>query len=335
MSKSIILNNFNTLFKRKTQIFNLNRIENKIFKSNFIINLSNSLKVNNVNFNSGSPSITRVLNSNGDSEYLINFRMLNYDIISGAYKPNVKINGKNIFISLNKIVKLNDKLEIMDENKIIIPPVFKYLTTHLYNNSIIGIEDMRIFNYNNKTMIIGTSQDKNGKSNIVSGEYNYENNKLVNINFIENTFNKQNVEKNWVYFTNKNNELKIIYKWFPLQICQIKNNKLYLDSSINLPKYFENARGSTCGFKYNGNNWFIVHLNENGNYYHFFAVFDINMNLIKYSQKFKFEGYKIEFCIGLEFKDDDMIVCYSLNDTISKMAIYKPSRLNELNWYYN
>jgi hypothetical protein len=184
-------------------------------------------------------------------------------------------------------------------------------------------------------MIIGTAQNKDGKSNIVSGEYDYEKNILVNINFIENTFNKQNVEKNWVYFIDKNNELKIIYKWFPLQICEIKNNNLYLVSSINLPKYFENARGSTCGVKYNGNNWFIVHLNENGNYYHFFAIFDTNMNLIKYSQKFKFEGYIIEFCIGLQFKNNNIIICYSLNDTISKMAIYKPFRLNELNWYTN
>lgn len=329
--KSTLKSNFSSVSKNNTIKTDLH----KLFKSKVIFNLSNLIDVYGIRFKSGSFSLTKFEDKNGETGYILNFRMLNYSIINNSYMPNIKINKNNIFISLNKITKLDNNLKIINENKIIIPPALKDLSKGLNNTNktIFGIEDMRIFNFNGKMMIIGTSQDFNGKSNIISGEYDYETNNLSNISFIENTFNKQNVEKNWVYFINDNNELNIIYKWFPLQICEIKNNKLYLLKNITLPNYFLNARGSTCCVKHDNKNWFIVHFNEEGNYYHFFAVFDLKMNLIKYSEKFKFEGHIIEFCIGFEFKDDNMIIGYSLNDTISKMAIYRPSRLNDLKWY--
>jgi len=306
-----------------------------IFKSRRIINLSHKIKIYGIDFYSGSFSITQINNNINECEYLLNFRMINYEIINNCYKANVMINTNKIFISVNQMIKFDKNFKIIDENKIIIPPLLKNISKgiNVYNKNIIGIEDMRIFNFNNEIKIIGTAEDTNNKSNIVSGNYDYITNTLSNINFIENTFNNQEVEKNWVYFLNDIDQLNIIYKWYPLQICSMDNNKLILLKNIDMPIYFKNIRGSTCGLKYNNQNWFIVHLNEEGYYYHLFVVFDMKMKLIKYSNKFKFEGYRIEFCIGFTiFDSNNLIICYSLDDTISKLAIYDIKRLNELKW---
>jgi len=312
--------------KKNKKIIKNYKKQNYIFKSKRISNLSNSINIYGLKFNSGSFSITKIYNDDNEKEFLLNFRMSNCKIVN--------INNQDILISLNKIVKIDKNLKVINENKILIPSLLEKITNSIntYNKNIIGIEDMRIFNFNDIIKIIGTAQDTDRKTKIISGDYDYETNKLTNINYIENTFNIQEVEKNWVYFINDKDELNIIYKWYPLQVCNIVENKLFLLKNINMPKYFINARGSTCGVKYNNQNWFIVHFNEEGDYYHFFAVFDLEMKLIKYSNKFKFEGNRIEFCIGFTIDYNDIIICYSLNDEISKYALYDISRLNGLLW---
>jgi hypothetical protein len=159
---------------------------------------------------------------------------------------------------------------------------------------------------------------------------------LQNINFIKPSFNYQEVEKNWVYF-DSHGKLQIIYKWYPLQICEIdENNKnLNLIKEIDMPPFFKNARGSTCGLHYNDEIWFISHFNLNGYYSHFFVVFDKNMNLKKFSENFYFEGYKIEFCIGFCVDDNEnFIIPYSINDSNTTIGIYDRSTINNLKWRY-
>ena len=183
------------------------------------------------------------------------------------------------------------------------------------------MEDARIFKYKNTIKIIGTTGNKNNMSCITTGDYDYRTNKLSNMRVVTPVFNKQQVEKNWAFFE-QDEKLKIIYKWYPLQICEIIDNKLHLLEKKPMPIFFENARGSSCGIHYNDKIWFIVHFNESRSYYHFFAVFDLNMNLIKYSEKFKFENQQIEFCIGLAEREDKFLIAYSTNDTVSKLGVY-------------
>lgn len=313
--------------------------EDFIFKSKRIFNLSMNYDIKNVIFTSGSFSITKSEETSEDT-FLLNFRLhknvaLNKKIVMSKknkfYNKNPHL---NVNVSLNYFVKLNSNFTIIDENKILIPSSINEIiySINRYNKYIIGIEDMKIFNFNGIIKIIGTSQNNNKQVKGIIGDYNYNENKIENVKYINVLFNKQKVEKNWVYFKNSNNELKIIYKWFPLQICSVIKNNLILTRQIIMPDFFKNARGSTCGIYLNNEIWFICHSNENGNYYHFFSVFDTFMNLKKYSNKFKFEGCVVEFCIGFEIKNANLIICYSLNDTVSKLALYDVSRLNELKW---
>ena len=124
----------------------------------------------------------------------------------------------------------------------------------------------------------------------------------------------------------------MIYSWFPLKICKVNKitYNLELVEERIMPSIFKNARGSSCGSTYKdkfGNDevWFVVHLvsyEKPRYYYHMLAVFDINMNLLRYSAPFKFEGDCIEYCIGLLVEDERVIIPYSTMDRTSKVAVY-------------
>lgn len=176
-------------------------------------------------------------------------------------------------------------------------------------------------------------------------------------NIDEKTYNlKQNIislvpavgmlhEKNWS-FVNYKNELCIVYKWFPLQIGKINyvTNKLKIIKNKYTPDYFKNARGSTPGFTKDKEIWFVLHKTQTGkpddqnnqcyNYGHFFAIFDLDMNLLRYSELFKFGDCKVEYCIGLIIKEKEVILSYSLLDTKSFISVYDIDHINnKIKWY--
>jgi len=306
-----------------------------ILISDKIINLSYKFKIFNTEFNSGSFSI--IPYSKG---YLINLRCINYKKTNSKFLINT-FNNYN-YITINKFIKLDLYFNKIDENKLCIPKLLPYIIkkknkNNKKNKKILGIEDMRMFVYNNKIKIIGSSE-LNNKLYIITGEYDYLNNKLLNMNYIKPTFNYQSIEKNWVYFIHNNN-LQIIYKWYPLQICKLNLNKNKFIKDLNLIKeipmclFFKNARGSTCGVYYNNEIWFICHFNNNGSYSHFFVVFNIDMIPIRYSDVFNFNKNKVQFCIGLYIMDDGtFLIPYSINDVESKLGIYNISTINNMKW---
>jgi hypothetical protein len=138
-------------------------------------------------------------------------------------------------------------------------------------------------------------------------------------------------EKNWSPFS-LNGEMHVVYKWFPLQIGKInyETNELAItDIRYDVPDFLKNARGTTCGYTIGSEIWFVLHTTktsetkpESYNYAHFFAVFDLSMNFLKYSELFKFEGEKVEFCLGLIIKESELILSYSVLDTKSVVAVY-------------
>lgn len=341
--KKILYSNLLTKIRRFKKIQQLKKrqkvveIKNNVFNTKInpsrTINLSFSIKCFSNKYTSGNFCIIK--SPIFENEYLLNFRCVNYLIDDGNYFSNLR-NGT--VVSINKIIRVNKNYEIIDDNKILIPDFFDRDILNSINESgkkIIGIEDMKIFYFKGKIKIIGSKLNNLSNLGIVWGDYNYETNQIENLNHIENTFNFQSVEKNWIYFVD-NDELKVIYKWFPLQICRITDsNKLILEKELHMPPYFREMRGSTCGIKYNDEIWFITHfhnINFKGRYYHNFVVFDAQMNLKKFSKQFRFEDNTIEFCLGFIISDDKFIISYSTNDTTSKLGIYNKSTIDNLQW---
>jgi hypothetical protein len=314
------LKNNNNFYKVKKYFNNINKfiIKNALFYKNL------SSKLNK--FNSSSSSIIK--HPQIENNYLMNTRFVNYNLND----IGIAINNNNNCTTINKISILNS---YFNEEK------FKYLFPEKYNDPYIGIEDIRLFNFNNEVYFIGSSYNSYiNKIQIVSNKFIFG--EKYNPIFINPTFKTYfNWEKNWVFFNN-NNKINIIYKWYPIYICEInyETQELNLIKIIdNLPSIFNKFRGSTNGIEYDNKIWFIVHqqnniINNIKGYIHNFVVFDKNMKLLGFSKAFNFENKIIEYCIGFELTEKtNFLITYSTLDKTTKLSIFSPTYINSLIYY--
>lgn len=342
--KNIDYKDYSLELWNKLEIYNY-----PILKYNTRVDLSKTINTTIFNekykFYSGSPTIVSCpYNKN---HYIINIRYINY--IFEKTKDNDKkiINNPNHWITLNSMFKVDENFNKITK-ELFLDDVSIYDEID-YNNILYkGIEDLRLFNFCDNLYYLATTFDNKTKKMLISSDrVVFDSNKYnLNKNIIYPAFlNQYTTEKNWCFF-DYNNKLCIVYKWFPLQIGKIdydSNELIIIDIKYNIPDYFKGAKGSTCGFKTrNGELWFVIHKSQSKgnfvNYQHFFAVFDLNMNLLRYSELFKFENYKVEFCMGLIIKEketnDELIMSYSVMDTQSIVCVYDMEYIkNGIKWY--
>ena len=309
-----------------------------------VINFGNSIakNINNDSTIFYSSSSCLIPNPFEDKNgYLMNIRYVNYLIDNnGNY-----LNCDKYIVTQNKYIKLSSDLKIINDS---------FLEFNFEDRRYIGVEDVRIFydNYSNKMLFIGTGYHKNNTIGVVTGDYNINENRLSSINEIT-PFCHSTCEKNWVFVDIKQS-INVIYKWYPLQICKINQEKklLNLVETKEMPRFFSHVRGSTCGFSYIKNTkleennednisisiceqelWFILHMVSYENpryYYHIFAVFDDSMNLLRYSAPFKFYTEPIEYCLGLVVEDERVLITYSVWDRETKLGIYSKKYIDSI-----
>lgn len=307
---------YTSLIKNSIYLKNFSFVFYKKFKSN------NTIKNIPSFFNSSSSTIIK--HPIIDNRYILNIRCVNYNLnlLGGS-----SIKHNDICLTSNVIIILDAKFNIIYKN-IIYPDI--------NNSPYIGIEDIRLFKFNNKVFYIGSAYDINtNKIKITSSEHNIH--ESFKLNFIDTMFEtKFDWEKNWVFFEN-NDEMFIIYKWFPITICKINyvNKKLNLIKTLKTPDNFYNFRGSTNGVLFENKIWFIVHsqLSFEGkkHYYHSFVILNKDFTVHGYSKNFKFENYLVEFCIGFEVSyNNNFIITYSTLDRTTKMAIFTPEFIKSI-----
>ena len=113
------------------------------------------------------------------------------------------------------------------------------------------------------------------------------------------------------------------------------------------PAIFSRVRGSTNGFKYtskseksnNGNItedyeiWFVNHIvsyETPRHYYHIISIFDSEMNLLRYSAPFKFEGDPIEYCLSIVVEEERVLINYSTWDRTTRIGVYDKKYIDRL-----
>jgi tetratricopeptide (TPR) repeat protein len=258
-----------------------------------LINLSNSFILNDVKYTSSSCSI--IPHNNG---YKMNVRYVNYYIEpNGNYK-----NCDDHIITVNKRLYLDASFEVITEE--MVPSDFN-------GRRYIGIEDVKLF----KDKFIGTGFHQNNNLGLNYGTYDD-----FSFNELKCGFNNNECEKNWCLYDGG-----IVYNWYPLILCKLNGNVLEKEREKEMPKLFKHMRGSSNGFYYNNEIWFVTHIVSYEwprHYYHHIVVFDNDMNLLRYSAPFKFEGDPIEYCLGIIVEDENVIMTYSTWDRTSKIAIY-------------
>ena len=315
-------------------------------KSKIIMDDTIVSNINNEDTKLTSSSSCLIPNSNNDG-YIMNIRYVNYYIDGGGGYLNC---DKHI-ITVNKYVELDKNFNKTLE---------KCINLDFDNRRYIGVEDVRIFNDVNsgELLFIGTGYHHNNKIGIVSGKYDTTQYNLKS-NEITTNFNNSDCEKNWV-FVDYNDLTHIIYKWNPLQLCKINEEKyLSIVKVSQMPSIFNKVRGSTCGFKYNKkvdepinentnenineNNisidfvepeiWFVNHIVSYENprhYYHIISVFDADMNLLRYSAPFKFEGDPIEYCLSIVVEDEQVLINYSTWDRTTRIGVYDKKYIDSI-----
>jgi mannosyltransferase OCH1-like enzyme len=321
-------------------IYNYNILKN-INEIDLTSTTTKIFKNETVKLYSGTPGIVEMSNN----MYLVVMRWINYTFETQNNNDYIPVYNRPYGVSFNSFFLMDTSFNRVGPETFIKEPEIK---EHFPGY---GLEDIRLFNYNNEIYYIATYYDCvrhipstiSGKMSIKTDKYDLPGNIILPNNMYDLNLIKI-IEKNWSIF-NYNNKIAIVYKWFPLQIGKIdyNNNKLnIIEIKYNIPQYFKDARGSTPGYIYNSEIWFVLHKTfhkstGSRNYYHFFAVFDLNMNLLRYTDLFKFSMFPIEFCIGLIIKKEQIILTYSLMDTQSKIAIYELEWIEtELKWFkYN
>ena len=294
-----------------------------ILQSNKIITLNNSFEteINNELINFVSSSSCMIPNKDG---YCMNLRYVNYNITPNGIYTNCE---KHI-ITLNKYIELDSSFHIKEE---------KLMAINFDNRLYIGVEDVKIYRNKrtteeNNILYIGTQYHKNCTIGIGAGKYDIYNNYLNGNDIVPNFINT-GCEKNWVYVEYKK-ETHIIYSWSPLRICKINdNNELYVVEEIITPHYFSHLRGSTCGFSYDNEIWFIQHIVSHENprhYYHVITLFDEDMKLLRYSAPFKFSDNPIEYCLSIIVENERVLINYSTWDRTTQIAIYDKNYLEDI-----
>ena len=275
-----------------------------------------SITVNDIKYNFSSPSVFK-----SDKHDLCNIRCVSYYLTNN---PMIFHNDKeNLIQTKNLCFNLKDKSFNLMQEEILYPDKHEKA-----NGYIRGLEDIRLFNSNNKIKFIGQSGDYKNigsqiKFNMVVGEYDTLNFKLIIEEILESPYNAP-VEKNWVHLCND----LFIYKWFPLEIGVLNGKNFELKHRINTPGLFRYFKGSSNGFYYKNMYWFIVHYTTDDwkdgrlwrQYKHCILALDNNYQPIAYTDPFTFENQPTEYTLGLSIDKNIFHFGYSMNERDSSLA---------------
>ena len=267
---------------------------------------------------------------NVGSSILANIRFVNYRIQkNGSYlmskdgklSSDEKVRTKNAFMYYNLKMEPISNLTFMEDELSDLPKK---------DTRILGLEDIRLYKLNEKIYYTATSSNYsyNDTIRIVKGEYD-----LINKKFIHNMSLKPPTEtyceKNWISI-----EDKFIYKWHPLQLGILIDNKLEIINTIETPTFFKHYRGSSNVFEYNNEFWTVTHGIKNcepRKYFHQIVILDKNYTVKKYTVPFYLDKLAIEYCLGLLIINETVYMTASRND--SKPIICK-IKIDNLEKYF-
>lgn len=314
-----------------------------------VLDLSNSVEaqINNETILVRSSSSCLIKDTIGPIKdtvgYRANIRYVNYviDTNNGSYH-----NCEKHIITLNKYVELDSQLNLIAGSE-------KWAPTNFDGRLYIGVEDVKIYKdmQHHELLFIGTGYHQKKQIGIVSGKYNQM--ESADIQELTASFSNHSCEKNWVFVDYKN-ETHIIYDWNPMRICKLDPDTSVINvvDTKPMPKLFSRVRGSSCGFVHTISSmqdsasddvisisistkeiWFVNHLvsyETPRHYYHMISVFDSNMNLLRYSAPFKFEGEPIEYCLSIVVEAERVLMNYSVWDRTTKIGIYDKKKIERL-----
>lgn len=243
--------------------------------------------------------------------YLLNIRNVNYriDKQGGWYhaNPDRSIDTINEFVVLDPITLTCKHQHIFQT-----PP-----QKSLYR----GLEDIRVIDCNNQLYYSASSQNEKDGAIQISTTFYTINLQCLPVKLIDSPIHSP-VEKNWAMFVH-DKQLKYVYQWYPFRVATVCGNKLNFElEKLYTPTFFRFIKNSSCGVWDVKNNhlWFLVHFHSANDrfrtYYHAIIILDgSNLEVIKISKCFTFDGQKIEYCLGFVLEAKKLCFTYTTFDT--------------------
>lgn len=192
----------------------------------------------------------------------------------------------------------------------------------------IGLEDARIFRWNDKLYTSGVRRDTttNGQGRMELCEIEVNDDSVIEISRarIEPPNDPNSYcEKNWMPILDKPNHY---VKWGnPTEVVEVfpdtcSSKTVYTSKQIDLPR---DLRGGSQVLPYKDGYFCITHEvdlfnSEAGRkdaiYYHRFIVWDKDWNIIKTTPEFHFMAADVEFCIGMAEYGNDYLMTFGFQD---------------------
>jgi len=255
-----------------------------------------------------------------NNRLLLNTRYVNYSIDkNGGYhmrSADNNVKTKNGMVYLNHSYYPTEEVTIMKEENV-----------KWYPSNIEGLEDVRLFFYNNQLRFSASCKNisDDGKIHLVTGDYYPDQNVMNNISILRPP-RPSDCEKNWIYVPNSalqhpesKGKMNFIYGWNPLEIGSVNSNQqLEIHTKFETPSIFSRFRGSSTLCEYDGKLWAVIHFVKYSTprvYYH--ALVQFNRDTMKpemYSYPFCFRKLAIEYCLGLHIRDGEACFIFSQND---------------------
>lgn len=259
-------------------------------------------------------SSTGSLIPRGDG-YLLNQRFVNYSIDGNNYQHSSDCSS---FYTVNHCVHLDADLRETARHEWVQPR-----DTASQN---VGLEDVRLWLTENGDVGFTAAQmDEEGHYSMVMGSYDTENDALVGKPLAR----RQYHEKNWVCTSAIAGRFAegLIYEWYPLTICTLdeKGALENVQEVAAVPNLFQHLRGSTNGAMYSGRpleQWFVCHavsFTPERQYYHVLVL--MSKEGLLFSAPFRFEGERVEYCLGLVVEESRLLFSYSTYDKTTKIGV--------------
>jgi tetratricopeptide (TPR) repeat protein len=266
-------------------------------------------------FVSSTPSLC--LNHLG--ELVVNDRYVNYKIDDRGHYIN------QATISTINVITIIDVASMTLKNQ----STLKYDTS--LDGHYEGIEDVRLFSHSDGTLYYNGNRGVNGGIYVEHGTIC---DGTTNSGLLKKS-GQHSVEKNWVLFEDGDQNLKCIYKWYPLTVGSINASYDYtVEQEIAMPTVFKHVRGSTNGVQRGNEIWFLCHVvshEDRRYYYHMFVVLDrTTFALKKYTRLFTFAKEKVEYSLGFIFRENELLIGYSIMDRETRFAHIHKSNIEAL-----
>jgi hypothetical protein len=259
-------------------------------------------------------------------KHILNTRFVNYSYTPEGYYA---IRDQyNILHTKNVCSQLETETFIPIYYKEMLDSSIELTSTDRYSH---GLEDIRLFEYNNKIYFISTNVNYsiNGKNRMLIGEYNLNKQSYNNCKVLEPPTDTY-CEKNWIPIVKKideKEELYFIYSWSPMQIGKIGEDGKTLEIVETYEIYepnFKKVRGSSVFIEDDNTLLGIVHFSEDMSPRHYFHMLvrleKQTFKPISYSEPFCFQHYGVEFCIGFTKVEEEYIFWISKKDNDTVMV---------------